>query len=262
MDQSDRSKDEVFLSMDHQLDGGDMKLTEKYKNGPVSNGQSYTSATGLRIPNGISGKYYLIVDPHITGDTIPANDTTAIPIHISLTPPPDLVVSSFSIPAGNVYAGQQLYIHYTVTNQGVGDIDSNTTWSETFYLNSTPTSGGSGVGSHKVTRALPVGSSYSDSVLVSIPQHALGNYYLVLKTDNFNKIYEHGNEGNNTSAQSWYLYPSSQLQTDLVPSSFSFPDTMLLGYKYYIPHQYQNIRRLQGFGYTAQWLLPGCGYYL
>ncbi|MCH8491447.1 MAG: hypothetical protein LAT81_16200, partial [Oceanicaulis sp.] len=245
----------VYLSNNPNSIVGATLLSSPTSSGVVANGNSYNKTVSVTIPNGISGSYFLIlqVDPtlHLTADTTRANNQEFRAIQINLTPPPDLEPVSFAFPTGLVYGSQQFYVPYTVTNNGPGVI-SGANVTDGVYLSNQPsiTNTSTSLGTRQRTRTLAVGASYSDSILVSIPAWATGNYFIIFKTDVLDVVYEVPNEGNNTFSLVKFISPASLLNTDLVIASVSAPDSMLMGKPYQVQYQLANVGSTRATGFT------------
>lgn len=251
LDASDWWVDDIYLSTDSILDSGDPSIHQKTKTGIVANGADYTALAAFQLPNGVSGAYYLILKSdasnRLNGDTVKGNNIIHRAIQIDLTPPPDLEVTEIFVPTGSIYAGQQVYLPYTVINNGPGNI-VNGSWQDLIFLNVSPAAGGNHIGGKTQTRSLVSGASYTDSILVNLPTFVSGNIYAVVSTDHVNSIYEHTNEGNNVAAEAWFILGANLLQTDLRNTAFTVPDTILLGYEYKIPYGYKNEGTTSGLG--------------
>ncbi len=244
--------DNIYLSTDTVLSNTDTHLSGKSIQGPLANGVSYNASQIITLPNGISGTYYLIIEavekPASIGDKTLQNNFISKAITISLTTPPDLEITSVSLPFGNLYAGQQFYIPYTVKNNGPGTITGKN-WTESMFLSSSPGLPGTPIGSIGIAKNLIPSSSYSDSILITLPPYANGNYYLLTSTDHLNQVYEHTNENNNLHVQSIFINSASLVQTDLVVSDIPSIDTMLLGHDYILNYEFKNMGSTDARGY-------------
>src|SRR5690606_15945381 len=119
------------------------------------------------------------------------------PVIISLTPPPDLLVSNFSSPV-NAISGQPFVVSWTVSNGGTGPTVKGS-WTDKIYLSSDniPDENDRILGSRVHTGNLNSGGSYSGTINATIPVSHSGNYFIIVKTDNNNVEYEHFAENNN-----------------------------------------------------------------
>ncbi len=223
-------KDGVYLSTTPSITGSSILLeevdiiTEFYPNT-----NQYYVQLGLSLPQQYFGNLFLIVKAdhnNITGDSNPANNVAVAPIHITLSPVRDLVVSNFVAPV-SVISGQPFQVVYTVTNQGDGPTLSGG-WIDRLYL----TQGGAIasntplLGSKVRSGNLNAGASYTDTLSVFVPVNSNGNYVLNLFTDATNLEYEHMAEHNNQ-----FTYNISAVQpppADLVATDIFMPDQAMV----------------------------------
>ncbi len=61
--------DRVFLSRDSSLDTGDISLGDFIRHGKLEAGSSYQASVDVRLPDGISGNFYLLVQTDTTART-------------------------------------------------------------------------------------------------------------------------------------------------------------------------------------------------
>ena len=129
--------DRIYLSTNGTLDtNSDPLLGGFIHNGGLSPGASYTESQTVTLPVGISGNYtlFVVVDAlnQVYQSSAGTIDSQALPINVTLTPPPDLEVSSVAAPT-TAYTSQFLTVNWTVTNEGTGPA-SPQNWSDTVYL--------------------------------------------------------------------------------------------------------------------------------
>jgi sugar lactone lactonase YvrE len=234
--------DIVYLSTDQLIDAFDYKLCNVQHPGALQSNQSYTVNSSGTIPNGYSGNYYLLfkVDNYnsVYNDQNFNNTLHIVPINIQLTPSADLIVSAVSVPAP-LYAGQSVYLHYTVKNNGPAVMPS-VSVSDRGFISNSPTPNGV---THQLAatsnvRSLSVNQTYTDSVLINIPIYLSGNKYLILKTDNRDSVYEYTNEGNNFGSLAVNILPAPIY--DLQISQLQLPSSLLLGQDVRIPYTITN----------------------
>ncbi len=153
---------------------------------------------------------------------------TFTPVTVNLTPPPDLEISSITVPATAV-AGHGLTFSYTTTNAGAG-ATPNDSWTDSFYLSPTPTYDSTtaiSVGSLQNGGALIAGSSYTNTFTATVPNGLTGAYYVLVDTDSGNVVFEL-DKANNWGSSSGTVQ-ISQAPPDLVVSSASAPSLALEG---------------------------------
>ena len=97
------------------------RLISFYHNAILLSDSSYTKSVSVKIPDGISGQYFLFVftdyDNRVYEYTLETNNIRSKSIQITLSPPPDLVVTMVSGPlSGN--SGSNILVTWRVQNQG------------------------------------------------------------------------------------------------------------------------------------------------
>ncbi|MHC1708715.1 MAG: CARDB domain-containing protein [Bacteroidales bacterium] len=200
-------------------------------------GNSYTKNISVALPNGISGIYYLYIyadrdnrnhDANLANNIGFSRDNQGIPvpIEITLTPPPDLAFISFNCPSVGL-TGQPLTVSWEVKNQGAGPIQGGIIWYDNIYLSTDFNLGNEDylIISYARSEILPVGASYTRTESFTIPNWAIGNYIILIKTDASNTVYEMTNENNNLANQVITLQvppPSDLLVTQIIPPTEAF----------------------------------------
>lgn len=195
--------DMIVLSDDSIFDGTDLFLGYELNKTALGQGQSYANSKTVNLPNGLSGNLYILVIAdrynHLP-EKNNNNNARGRLLPISLTPPPDLQVTSIIKPT-QIFSGTTMNVQWTVTNNGSGGTVSSS-WVDRVYLSTDSTIGSSSIylGSKTRSGALPKDSSYQQSITGSIPVNYSGNYYVLVRTDHYNQVYEHASESNNTGA--------------------------------------------------------------
>ena len=194
---------------------------------------SYTVSKTVRIPIQFAGEYSIFVVTDAT-DTIyesiyETNNTVLSEQHINviMTPLADLEVSNVSMPL-NVSPRQLAKAHWTVTNNGAGATELSR-WYDRLYFSPTPTFNSS-TAIHLVEKehngVLEIDGSYTDSASFYIPKNLSGNYYLIVKTDSRNEIFENLGEDNNFATNA---SPTQILLPDLRVTQVIVPELQALG---------------------------------
>jgi len=231
-------RDGVYLSTDDSLSENDILVTAITRSGDIAKNASYSVNENILIPNGTSGDYYLIVEID-TGDRnvdvdrsnndSAACDTNSAPKlkRVNLTPPPDLQVTSWTIPSTGT-SGQPMTISYTVKNTGTGKT-TNGSWVDKVYLSTDYTLDNSdqAIGSKTHYGNLDPDSSYSVSVDYTIPSNKVGNFIVIIKTDVANVEFEHTKENNNIASSITTI--SQAPPADLIVSQIISPDSVKSG---------------------------------
>ena len=205
--------------------------------GNLDAGAAYTETAEVRIPDGISGSYKLVVvtdTKKVFDDADQSNNRSMRGMDVTLTTPPDLVVDSMQIPA-DVIAGQSLSLRFTVKNKGEGHADG--TWYDEVYLTQSLDSPGILLGEFANLQSLNPSESYTRQVSVQMPSGKFGDYYLVVRTNSRQALYE-SNFMNNSKSTAAVLAPMPPV--DVETRSVRSPETAALGKDVQIRWQIRN----------------------
>jgi protocatechuate 3,4-dioxygenase beta subunit/subtilase family serine protease len=189
--------DVVYLSVDTTLDAEDIVLGAQWHSGALAVDATYTATAQLRVPTGLSGDFYVIVVTdagHQVYEHAAENNNSgfrATSTHVNLSPPPDLQVSSVTLPASGI-AGQGLPVSWTVANQGSGETVPSS-WRDSLYLSEDDVlqpelDRGALVSWH--TGVLAGGESYTQAASIPLPSCQEGSYYLFVVTDTDKSVFE------------------------------------------------------------------------
>jgi|GEM_PF-1095667 len=202
--------DKVYISTSAVFDSTATLLATKGRShsGDLTSGSTYAGATSINIPNGISGAYYVYVHTdaneqvfeYLNDDNNTLRSTN--PVQISLTPPPDLVMTNI-IFTDTVYRQENISLEWTVNNIGTGD--ANGTWRDRIYIDTSPIFDEDEaiyIGQRNNLNSLISGANYTQNTSFNIGSRTPGTYYVFGKTDSNNNVYEHLNENNNTAGGS------------------------------------------------------------
>ncbi len=215
--------DSIFLSEDAELDfnfapqGGlttirinDPELASTEHSGPLEAGESYTANLRVTLPDDAIGDFYLIVYADIRGGVKQPergdvyefnqelNNWASDSIRITLTPPPDLVVTGVEAPAGAL-SGQPVELSWTVTNAGPGATRAET-WNDLVYYSPSPVFDAATavlLGSFQHTGVLSNDASYTAIETVRVPDGADGERYFFVHTNSDGTVFEHTFDANN-----------------------------------------------------------------
>ena len=176
------------------------------------------------------------------------NNFFKVPIHIELTSPPDLQVTSFEVPSQGA-PGQPIFIKWEVENKGSGSTVSKN-WRDKIYLSTDlewddedlPLKGVS-----KERQILNPGESYRDSIAIILPNNVEGNYVIILKTDENEIEFELDKEDNNTVFS--LIFIEKPEPSDLIASQVSFPLAGSPGQEITVNWQISNIGINPATGY-------------
>jgi hypothetical protein len=227
--------DGIYLSNDTLLDVNDVNLKEfpisSYANNGLKKDSIYSRTGNIILPINITGaKFLLFKTGYVINDSITANNIKYAAINIAASPTPDLIVTAMSNPPVNVYSGSQFMIYYSIQNSGAGKTNGDGVWFDGAYFSSnTFINGGSQAGSSTHTGHLTATSSYTDSILIHVPSYLSGNYYLILRTDNSDGVYEGATGNNNNAVYKVVNIIQNPISTDLIVSNLAVPDSFTLG---------------------------------
>jgi len=249
--------DAAYLSTDSIWNKNTDLLLKKYQHfGSLNPGESYFNIQSLNLPDGISGTYYLLMVAdynYLNNDIDLLNNFKARTngnnvmqtIIISLTPPPDLIVTSLTAPA-QVTTGVPFKIYWEVKNEGIGPVPG-TSRKDNIYLSTdfTINTGDQLVGTKTRTGGIPVNQSYTDSLEISFPGTLSGNYILIMKTDYNNTVFEL-DENNNTNNS--FIILNLPPPADLFVSEIVSADTAYVGDGFNVQWKIKNIGQNQASG--------------
>lgn len=229
--------DAIYVSQDTVWDTNDVFVTDWTISGPIDSLESYTETKTFTVPNGLTGAVYFLMvadhtnlnnDGNVGNNYKPLSTNLGQLIPIILTPVdyPDLLVDTFIASSSNGTAGQPTTIYYTVTNNGDGPTLTGS-WTDKVYLSNDFTVDGSDqiIGTKARVDTLQVGDSYTDSLVITFPISASGNYILIFKTDANNSEYEDSSEVNNVFAMPTSIVqppPSDLIAENIVPPAMGF----------------------------------------
>ncbi|MHC1706309.1 MAG: CARDB domain-containing protein [Bacteroidales bacterium] len=210
----------------------------KYFNGiAIPAGDSLLRSYTVRLPHGLNGDYYLYVHAdkrnNVTEGPGENNNISrsALPVHINLTPWPDLVVESITLPEDTLFAGTALDFAYSVKNAGPGGTVS-PLWKDLVCISSSPF-GPSPLILPKtvnISSALDTNGIYQKNMNLSLPNNlAPGPYFVYVLTDSTDLVYENTGEGNNLMRSDPFWVEAAS-PTNLAMLSLSGPDTVNSGY--------------------------------
>ncbi len=220
--------DGLYLSTDMVYDEDDIFVYDWTESGPLAYNEIYDDYQSFTIPNGNYDSYYLLlVSDHtdLNNDGDPSNNVFVVnnlagnnQIYVASTPKPDLEITALNIPSSGI-AGQPITVSWTVQNNGDAAVE--VPFTEQFKLDTNDDGvGGQSLGQYTKSDSLLVGESYTESMDVTIPISASGNYYIVMKTDATNQLFElDAGEDNNLAAAIIQIAP--QTPSDLIVPAVS-----------------------------------------
>lgn len=216
--------DGLYLSTDMVYDyDEDIFVYDWTESGPLGADEIYEDYREFTVPNGNYGDYYLLlVSDHteLNNDGNFSNNVYVIQniggnsqVYIESTPKPDLEITAFGAPPSGI-AGQPVTLTWTVQNNGTAPVE--VPFTEQFKLtNNADGTGGFPLGQHTYEDSLAVGESYTYSLDFDLPINASGNYFLVMRTEATNQIFE-TDAGEENNMESVFITVTPQTPSDLI----------------------------------------------
>ena len=203
--------DLVYFSVEPYLDlSADRYIGSVRHTGGLSANGSYTNTLTFQVPNNLPGdSYYVFVvtDPALTsgtGEVFESNETNnsragTVPMLIETPPPTDLQVDSVTVPT-TATAGDPISVSWTVSDHSA--IPASGSWTDSVYISSSAIFDISArlLGRATFTGTLQQNGSYTLSLTATMPGVAPGNYYVIVRTNIYNTVYEGVYAVNNTTA--------------------------------------------------------------
>lgn len=256
--------DGIFLCPDSLWSGAYGGFVEDFtKQGPFAELESYSNSQMFKVPDGFSGDYYPMLITDHTKITNNVLDSTSIwnirpesfpsgpikPIHVMLSPSPDLAVDNMLAP-NSEFSGQPIEIIWTVSNNGNGPTTGS--WTDKVYLSTDFDIGNDDpiIATKSQERIIGEGESYTDTIQAFIPIDKVGNFVVILKTDANNVVYEFNGEGNNTFYS--FLTTSLPLPSDLVVNNLSFDSLAMVGDPFIVNYDLFNQGSNPSTGYMSE----------
>ena len=222
-------KDQLYLSLNKTLETNtDILLDTVLHTGALEVNGSYSGAVTVKLPQAISGTYYLLALTNCEGSVFESNSNNNLAfsaaMQVTLASPVDLVVSTVSAPA-TALAGQPMNVSWKVTNSNTGTTDGDR-WYDVLYLSKDQVfdSTDTNIGTFEHIGTLAAAANYTRTMAIDMPREIFGPYYLFVVTDANNKIYE-VNEQNNTGFDTTAVQVDIPLPSDLVVNSVTCAKT-------------------------------------
>jgi len=193
--------DEAYLSVDKIIDASDRFLGRVTHSGALQPGASYTALRTFTLPVDFTGTYYVLVrtDVHnvVLEDASEDNNDGASDqrVTISLNAVPNLKIAEVDAPLTTV-SGQQFEVTWTVRNDGAATGGSS--WDDYVYLSLDQVFDPATdryLGFVRHTQGLGEEQSYTKTRSFTVPLGLSGPFYVFVRTDGGNEIYERDGEG-------------------------------------------------------------------
>ncbi len=194
--------DAVYLSRDQNFDrNDDIYLDYRYHVGDLKTGESYTQNQLFKIPDGLSGPFYVFVATDAGNNIYERSgegnnrNYDGYSMQVNLATPIDLKIGAITIPA-NAVPGQNISISYTVTTDTTTPFGS--FWYDAVYISA---DNQWDINDTLLGRVSPyaVDGNYGATLTAPLPGVVPGNYQVIVRSDIRNWIAE-SNENNNITA--------------------------------------------------------------
>ncbi|HEY7119523.1 MAG TPA: CARDB domain-containing protein, partial [Tepidisphaeraceae bacterium] len=257
--------DRVYLSKDPSLDGGDQLLGAFERFGVLAKNANYTANLNVDLPDGVVGNFFILVftDSNLAGPLPPenpslrfedsidqtlarvgeyrdeGNNITAQPLAITLATPPDLQVTSITIPQ-SVLIGQSFDVTYQVTNKGLGPTPTKqNAWDDLFYLSRDQfldLNADRFLGARRRTSGLNASGKYQFTESFAAPRDLNGAFYVIVIADPVRyadhphaEVFELDKELNNATPSPQPLLIQLPPPSDLIVTNIALPGSAKSG---------------------------------
>ena len=195
--------DAIYIGMSDDFQNADRQwrnCVQRY----VDPDDGYQRSGSIQLQHDDVGQFYVFVRVDIYRYHDFSTDNNVLrsleTMHVQLTPPPNLRVSSVSV-IGNIFSGKSATCSWVVENEGLG-ITGKAAWYDAVYISNDEqwhtTDKLLAVVSH--SGVLASGGSYRVSTSLQIPGRIYGNFSLIIRTDVYNEIFEGFDENDNDRA--------------------------------------------------------------
>lgn len=187
--------DAVYLSPTPGCCDGAVRLATVRRTAVTAAGTNYKASATVTVPTIAAGDWHVVVVADANGEVhemAEGNNDRAAPIRITT---PDLTPTALRAPA-TISAPGSASVSWTVANAGTGPVAR--AWNDRIYLTSSPTccAGAAVLLTVPSAPGLAAGATYTKTRSVPIPDVPAGPYYLFVRTDHANSVWE-ANEQNN-----------------------------------------------------------------
>ncbi|MBR3413120.1 MAG: hypothetical protein IKG81_10585 [Bacteroidales bacterium] len=231
---------------------------------PLATDSSYSASATVHIPIQYSGTYtiFVVTDANdaIYESIYEDNNERASQqtIDVVMSPLADLTVTSIAMPA-TVSPRCTYPVSWTVTNAGASATET-ARWRDALYLSPTATYDASTAILLKEelhNGVIGIDSNYVASSQITIPATLSGSYYLIVRTDSHDDVFEYTNEDNNTGVST---SPAQVLLPDLIVSSVNFDTLVSVGASLNVQAYIKNIGQGTAYAHVDTRFNVGGGY--
>lgn len=228
--------DDVYLSSDQTISGGDTYLGRVQHSNVLPGGGAYTTTRSLDLPINLSGEFFVlvrtdannrVVEEGADGNNDGASSSTTT---VTLSPTPDMIVTNVDAPT-EAFSGQPFSLTWTVQNAGAADASGR--WYDAVYLSLDQifdrnddivlgTQASPNFGQERYS-FVPVGEDYTQTGSFVIPNGLSGPFWVFVVTDSNDRLYERGAEGNNVGLDPLSMHVNLTPPADFVVGSITVP---------------------------------------
>ena len=195
--------DRVIASIDGiQGNGDDVVLGSFTRSGLLDVGDGYSRSEVVAVPFSFVGDYRLFVvtdiDNRVFEDLNETNNNSnALPVNVTRETP-DLQVTAVNSPA-TAQTATIIPLSWTVENAGQGETNANF-WYDQIFLSTDQDLGDNNdilLGRIRHNNVLAPGEDYTATANLLVPLNAVGDYFVIVRTDQDNQVFEDPLENNN-----------------------------------------------------------------
>ncbi|HEY5909679.1 MAG TPA: CARDB domain-containing protein [Verrucomicrobiae bacterium] len=221
--------DTLYFSTNSSLDASALEVWSPSEYGPVPAGGRYWRTNQVRLPATQSGAYYLIFktdSANTLHEAVTANNVAVAPIQLYIQQP-DLAPLALVVPAAITSApNPTVTLRYAVTNLGPGAAVGDPPWNDTLSLSTDAVldTNDKNLTWQQEWLTVPAGGRYWRTNTVTVPVVSSGTYYLILKTDASDVLYD-ANPANNTLVVpvEFTILPPDLVPVAQVPATMTGP---------------------------------------
>ena len=197
--------DAIYLSRSSQFsDAYESTVARQHRYVDPKDGYTFSGDVNLQ-PSDIGNFYvFVVIDVrrHIEDFSTANNRRLAVqPIHVQLTPPPNLQVKSAIAVYPVIHSGRETTVRITIANSGDG-ITQVARWYDRLFLSvdDQRSNDDQDLTTRVHNGALASGQQYETSIAVTIPNAIYGVYYIIVSTDIYDDVFEHTDDNDNDFA--------------------------------------------------------------
>ncbi|MBL0927263.1 MAG: SUMF1/EgtB/PvdO family nonheme iron enzyme, partial [Phycisphaerales bacterium] len=227
--------DELWLSRDGTIDGGDTRLLVRTVSGGLGPRSSYPApqTATVTMPAGASGSYRVLLRTDARGQVYERGvtaDNVAASAGLVSVGTANLVPTAVNPAVSTISAGRDLSVTWSARNTGHAAVPV-PAWRDAVYLsrNQALDSGDVLLGTLAVSGPLPGGSPYTTSASFRLPAALSGPYFVIVRVNSDRSVPEPGGEGDNVLASSTLVDVTLPDPPDLIVTDVLGPPSAQLG---------------------------------